>query len=71
VLVKKSSMMQKKYPTGDGVKSIPEIGLGQFQQQDGFESVMIGGTPSWMTWRVPICISYQGLFIQQEIETST
>ena len=71
VMVKKSSMLQKKYPTGDGRKTIPEIGLSQFQQQDGFESVMVGGSPPWMKWRVPICISYQGLFIQQEIETST
>jgi len=72
VLVKKSSMLQKKYPLGTGPdKSIAEIGLQQFMQQDGFESVMIGSQPSWMTWRLPLCISYEGLFIQEEIETAT
>jgi hypothetical protein len=37
-------------------------------KQDGFESVM--GYGKWMSWRVPICISYNGLFIHEEIETS-
>ena len=27
--------------------------------------------PMWQTWKVPICISYDGLFIHEEIETST
>lgn len=25
----------------------------------------------WPNWKVPICISYEGLFIHEEIETST
>jgi hypothetical protein len=45
--------------------------LANYQTQDGFESAMIGGQVSWMHWRVPICISYDGLFIQEEIETAT
>jgi hypothetical protein len=35
--------------------------------QDGFESSMLH---IWQSWKVPICISYQGLFIHEEIETS-
>jgi hypothetical protein len=38
--------------------------------QDGFESVMAFSLP-WQKWKVPICIAYQGLFIHEEIETST
>jgi len=26
--------------------------------------------PIWQTWKVPVCISYQGLFVHEEIETS-
>ncbi len=39
-----------------------------FCLQDGFESVMGFGLP-WPQWRVPVCISYEGLFIHDEIET--
>ena len=38
-----------------------------FPSKDGFESSMLG---AWQHWRVPICISYNGLFIHEEIETS-
>lgn len=37
--------------------------------QDGFESDMAYGV-KWMRWKVPICISYNGLFLHEEIETS-
>ncbi len=37
--------------------------------KDGFESVMAYGLP-WQQWKVPICISYGGLFINEEIETA-
>lgn len=71
VLVKKETMLNKKYPMKDISvhKSIAAIGLEQFHKQDGFESVMISTVP-WQKWRVPICIAYQGLFIHDEIETS-
>eukprot|EP00607_Mallomonas_marina_P007973 CAMPEP_0182416986 /NCGR_PEP_ID=MMETSP1167-20130531/1416_1 /TAXON_ID=2988 /ORGANISM="Mallomonas Sp, Strain CCMP3275" /LENGTH=243 /DNA_ID=CAMNT_0024590231 /DNA_START=804 /DNA_END=1532 /DNA_ORIENTATION=+ len=72
VMVKKSDILNKKYKLphkkgSDTMRSIPEIGLAHYQNQDGFESGMV---PKWMRWKVPICISYQGLFIHEEIETS-
>ena len=71
VLVKKSSILNKQYNTGkDGWKTIPEIGLQNWKDQAGFESQM-GFGYKWMNWRVPVCISYEGMFIHYEIETST
>lgn len=84
VLVKRSSMLGTKYPTGtrrgkdqegsggDGrheLKSIADIGLEQYVANDGFESTMSWGV-KWMRWHVPMCISYSGLFLHEEIETS-
>lgn len=78
VLVKKSSMLGTKYPTGVAhgagkshpeLKSIAEIGLDQYVANDGFESTMSWGV-KWMRWHVPMCISYSGLFLHEEIETS-
>ena len=89
VLVKRRSMLEKKYPTGNGApqarggsspgsrgsggggdeyKSIAEIGLEQHTANDGFESTMSYGV-RWMRWKVPLCISYDGLFLHEEIET--
>lgn len=76
-LVKRKSMLEKKYPIGDAdegggavsqSKSIAEIGLEQYANNDGFESTMSWGV-RWMRWRVPLCISYDGLFLHEEIET--
>jgi hypothetical protein len=69
VMVKKSTMLNKKYKSVNGLKSIAEIGLQNWQNQDGFETVMIY-THKWGHWKVPICISYEGLFIHEQIETS-
>eukprot|EP01033_Poteriospumella_lacustris_P006673 gene6673-4811_t len=71
VLVKKGTMLTKKYPMKDNksFKSIADIGLDQYRKQDGFESAMVFSIP-WQRWQVPICISYNGLFIHEEIETS-
>lgn len=69
VMVKKSTMLNKKYKSVNGMKSIAEIGLQNWQHQDGFETVMIY-THKWGHWKVPICISYDGLFIHEQIETS-
>jgi hypothetical protein len=46
-----------------------EIGLSHWGKQDGFETDMIHES-RWMWWRVPICISYDGLFLHEEVETS-
>jgi len=76
VMVKKSDMLRIKYTKEekDGEKgqmlSIPEIGLSQWEKNDGFETTMIFAL-KWMKWRVPMCIAYDGLFLHQEIETST
>ena len=64
----KSTFMSKKYPTPDGPKTIPEIGLQNSKVNDGFERQM-GFQYHWMNWKVPICISMQGMFIHHEIET--
>ena len=69
VMVKKSTMLGKKYPTEPTKMSIADIGLKSFAKQDAFESTMIH-EHNWMSWKVPICISYKGLFIHEEIETS-
>ena len=59
-----------QYKNREGVLlSIADIGLRQYQSQDGFESVMAWGMP-WQQWKVPICIAYDGLFIHEEIETA-
>ncbi len=68
IFVKKSTFMSKKYPTPDGPKTIPEIGLQNSKVNDGFERQM-GFQYHWMNWKVPICISMQGMFIHHEIET--
>jgi hypothetical protein len=70
VMVKKSTMLNKKYNAKGQMLSLGDIGLRQFQKQDGFESIMAWGLP-WQQWKVPICIAYDGLFIHEEIETST
>lgn len=71
VLVKKSTMLNKKYliPSSGSSLSIAEIGLNQYEKQDGFESAMGLGL-KWMNWRVPVCISLNGLFLHEEIETA-
>ena len=51
-----------------GAKSIAEIGLEQFERNDGFETVM-SFSLRWMRWRVPICLSYRGIFQHEEVET--
>ena len=68
-MYKKSSMLNKRYKTKSGMKTIAEIGLSHAHQQDGFESYMIY-VSKWMDWRIPVCISYNGMFIHEEIETS-
>jgi hypothetical protein len=42
--------------------------LSYLLKQEGFEGIMAYGYP-WQQWHVPICISYDGLFINEEIET--
>lgn len=72
-LIKKSTMMNKQYKNAQGVHhSISDIGLIHWQQQDGFESDLAFGISGnqWLNWKVPTCISYNGLFLHQEIETS-
>ena len=68
-MYKKSSMLNKRYKTSSGLKTIAEIGLSHAFQQDGFESDMIY-VSRWMNWKIPVCISYNGMFIHEEIETS-
>eukprot|EP01040_Poterioochromonas_malhamensis_P010861 gene10861-11838_t len=68
VLIKKSTIVTKKYKVKDKSLSIAEIAISQWEKQDGLESIMIYGYP-WQEWRVPICISYHGLFLNEEIET--
>eukprot|EP01032_Pedospumella_encystans_P011040 gene11040-12872_t len=68
VMVKKSTMLTKQYKNGRGqLKTIAEIGLSSYRHQDGFESSMLN---MWAAWKVPVCISFDGLFIHEEIETS-
>jgi hypothetical protein len=69
VMVKRASMLSKTYPTASQPASIADIGLRSFAQQDAFESSMIH-EHRWMTWKVPVCISYNGLFQHEEVETS-
>jgi hypothetical protein len=101
VLVKRSSMLGKKYPLGAGAgeraagggggawrgrdssqaqaqaqgggrggdfKTIADIGLEQYENNDGFETVM-SYSVRWMRWRVPLCLSYRGVFQHAEVET--
>lgn len=70
VMLKKSDMFDVKYKTPlDGSMSMAEIGLKCYNKQDKFESIMIFDY-KWAKWKVPICISYNGLFVHEEIETS-
>jgi hypothetical protein len=69
VMVKRSTMLNTKYAANGNMLSIAEIGLRQYQKQDGFESAMAWGLP-WQQWKVPICIAYDGMFIHEEIETA-
>ena len=49
---------------GEGMQTLAEMGRSQWENQDGFESVMIYSRSPWMDWRVPICLSQEGLFTQ-------
>ena len=69
VMVKRASMLGKQYPAASQAATIADIGLKSFAQQDAFESSMIH-EHRWMAWKVPICISYNGLFQHEEVETS-
>lgn len=69
VLVKKSSIINKLYKTSQGMKSIATIAKESSDKQDAFETAMIN--LNWMSWRVPICLSYNGIFIHEEIETAS
>jgi hypothetical protein len=69
-LLKRSDMFDKKYKVSSFQKlSLAEIGLSCFRKQDRFETVMIHEY-KWAYWKVPICISYNGLFVHEEIETN-
>ena len=71
VLVKRSSMLSRKYRSKDGkpVGPIADLGKSFWQQNDGFETAMGMGSLQWMNWKVPICIAYNGLFLHEEIES--
>jgi len=69
ILVKRESMLNKEYNTKEGRKSIGQIALGCSQRQDAFEMNM-AFHHVWMQWRVPMCISVDGMFLHEEIETS-
>ena len=71
VMIKRQSMLEKQYSSNSKSKvTIADIALQSAYEQDKFESSMIQ-TYVWMRWKVPICISYDGLFLHEEIETST
>ena len=68
IFVKRSAMMSEQWKTMSGKKTLPEIGLSHNIHNDGFETAM-GFSEKWMKWKVPICITMEGLFIHDEIET--
>lgn len=71
IMVKRKSILEKQYTSNSRNRvTIADVALQAANEQDKFESSMIQ-THGWMRWKVPICISYDGLFIHQEIETST
>jgi hypothetical protein len=69
VLLRRKAMLEAKYSQGSTKMSLASIGL-HFggSVQDGFENAMAYQL-DWTRWKVPICISYQGLFLHEEIET--
>jgi hypothetical protein len=70
IFVKRSTFMKKKYktPSGGPLLTIPQIGLQNNKVNDGFERQM-GFGYNWMNWKVPMCISMEGMFVHYEIET--
>jgi hypothetical protein len=73
VLVKRHSMLTRTYKGSDGstIGPIADLGRSFWDSNDGFERAMAFNL-QWMKWqpRVPICISYDGMFRHEEIETS-
>ena len=72
VMIKRKTILEKKYDTHSKQKekiTIADIALESSSEQDKFENSMIHKY-IWMRWKVPICISYDGLFLHQEIETN-
>ena len=67
VMVKRENINNHKYNLGggEGEQTLSEMGRSQWEFQDGFESTMIYSKNPWMNWNVPICLSYEGLFIQE------
>jgi hypothetical protein len=71
ILVKRETMLNKRYMnsvTGKEVGPLAALGKSFWQKNDGFESSMANGI-QWMNWKVPMCISFDGLFLHEEIET--
>ena len=72
VLVNRKSMLSRQYRGKDGstVGPIADLGRSFWAANDGFERAMAFDL-QWMNWqpRVPICISYDGMFRHEEIET--
>ena len=64
VIVKIADIMNKRY--GNGI-SIADIAIQSYKAQDAFEASMAFSL-KWMAWKVPICISYNGLFFHERIE---
>jgi hypothetical protein len=67
-------MLTRTYKGSDGsstVGPIADLGRSFWDSNDGFERAMAFNL-HWMKWqpRVPICISYDGMFRHEEIETS-
>lgn len=63
-MVKIADILNKKYANG---KSIADVAIQSYISQDSFEASMAFSL-KWMTWKVPICISYNGLFFHERIE---
>lgn len=63
---RKRSMRKKIGIVAGKARSLAALGRVQWDRQDGFEDSMMQN--DWGKWKVPICISYHGLFTHSEVD---
>jgi hypothetical protein len=57
---------QKRYKTGAGPMTLSELGLHWGIKQDALESGLLN--MNWGEWEVPLCLSYEGMFVHEEVD---
>jgi hypothetical protein len=69
VIVRRSAMLRQKFKfrkNGKPFGTLADYGRNMWEQQDAFEVGLL--QDDWGELKVPLCISYEGIFIHEEID---